>query len=1357
MRKMRLAILVSSFSRRSCAALVASVLLLGVTLGLRAGSFGPVLQRVHAARTHFPLMSNPTTGVHSVSPQRSLIPTGREVREQFAAMPLRFEENRGQAAQDALFLARGNGSVLFLTRTAMVMALPRDEGLRDPRKLSGLHSWANRPGTQARSLSVLRLELADANPAAHVLCSEELPGKSNYFHGNNPKRWLTNIPNCARVRYENVYPGVDLVYYGDHQRFENDYILAPGADPRRVRLSLRGASALRLNPAGDLVVDVHGSSLLLRRPRAYQASKSGTQEVLAEYTFPGKDIVGFKVGSYDHSRSLTIDPVLTYSTFLGGTGGDQGAAITVDSSGNIYVVGTTSSANFPTTAGVFQSKLAGGSDVFVSKLSPAGALLFSTYIGGTGSDSGAAIAVDSAGKIYLTGTTSSTDFPTTAGVVQTTFNTPSDAFVTKLSADGTALIYSTYLGGLGVVVSGFTYGNSGYGIAVDSSGKAYVTGQTYSTTFPVNAGSFQAADGGAGDGFITKLSPDATSIVYSSYLGGSGTDLGVSVAVDASGEAVIVGTTYSSDFPTVSPLQAALGGGNDAFVAKVNSTGTALVFSTYLGGTGADQGADLALDGSGNIYLTGSTSSADFPTMSPAQSKLGGSTNAFVSELKANGSALVYSTYLGGSSSDYGNGIAVDSSGNAYVVGTATSSDFPSVNPIDGYNPSSSSPYDAYLARIASGGASFAFASYLGGAGNDGANGVALDKGGNAYIVGTTNSADFPTTVGSYQPTFGKLSNAFVMEVGPASKPGFSPFPNQLTFSDQGVGTSSSPQGIRVRNMGSAVLSTSSITTTGDFAETDDCGIVASASECTLRVTFSPSARGTSTGTLSFSDNAPGSPQTINLTGNGVSPVITLSPSSLTFPGAPLNTTGPTQTVTMSNAGADSSTIRSITTGGDFTQSNSCGTSLAAGASCKITVAFKPTLNGTRTGSLFVSDNSPGSPHTVSLTGTGVGPDAMLSAGTLNFSDQPVGTTSGPQIVTLTNDGSASMTIAGIQTIGGFADTTKCGASLAAGMNCTISVTFQPTATGVNSGALTISDNAPGSPQTVTLIGDAVKGPAPVAYLSPTTLTFGPQPVSTTSLTQSITVTNTGNATLDITQYSNTGPFTVGSTNCGTQLAAGARCGTQISFAPTAAGPATGTYSLTDNASGSPHVVTFSGSGIDFGMTATPGGVAVTAGQPATYTLTVIPSPGFDKTVSLSCTGVPQTTTCSITPTSVSLDGTNSLTATVTVSTTVRSGLLPIQKAPRAPEFTVPFGMVGLGLFLTLAVLTAMGGKRSRAGAGLIAGLLLFALLWGACAVGNEKITGTLAGNYAFSVTGAYTPSGTGTLQHTIQLGLTVN
>jgi hypothetical protein len=932
-------------------------------------------------------------------------------------------------------------------------------------------------------------------------------------------------------------------------------------------------------------------------------------------------------------------------------------------------------------------------------------------------------------------------------VGQTALSGPSDAFVAKLNSTGTSLVYSTYLGGSG--------SETGNGIAVDSSGSAYLTGATSSVDFPTIGGSFQTAyGGGSSDAFITKLSPDATSLVYSSFLGGSGFESGASVGVDASGDAVVTGTTSSTNFPTAAALQATLAGGADAFVTKVSSDGTAKVFSTYLGGSGTDQGSALALDAVGNVYLTGSTSSSDFPTVGPVQNILGGGTDAFVSELKADGSALVYSTYLGGSGTDSGSGIALDSSGNAYVVGAAASANFPAVNPMQSYN--SSSINEAFLVQVPPGGASFTFSSYLGGSSNDIASGVAVDTGGNAYIIGTTASIDFPVTVGSFQPTFGKISNVFVSRVSPANHPGFTAYPNQFTFSAQGLGTTSTPQVLTLRNMGSAVLNTNSITTTGDFGETNTCGgVVAGATKCYVSVTFSPTAKGTRTGTLVFSDNAAGSPQTINLAGSGVSPVINLSPNTLSFPSEPLNTTASTQTVSMSNSGVDASTITTITASGDFTQVNTCGTTLAAGATCTITVAFTPTLNGTRTGTLSVVDNSAGSPHTVSLTGTGAGPDASLSASTLTFGQQPLGTTSGPQVETLTNDGSVSMTIAGIQTTGAFAETNNCGTSLAAGANCAISVTFSPKVSGINSGALTILDNAPGNPQTIVLAGNAVTGSAPVAYLSSTTLTFGSQPDSTTSSAQVLTLTNTGNASLQITNTALAGSFTLGTNTCSTSLAAGASCTVQIASAPTAPGPTSGTFTVTDNASGSPHVATLVGSGTDFGMSISPASATVTAGQSATYTLTLTPVYGFKQSVSLACSSLPQASSCAFTPATVTLDGTNTATATVTVSTTTRSMLPPGGRRPEGPQPFAPFMKVALGLFLMLVILTALTIARSNRRAWLLVGMLLLTLFWAACDISTQKITGTLAGSYAFSVTGSY--AATGTLQHTIQPGLTVN
>ena len=547
--------------------------------------------------------------------------------------------------------------------------------------------------------------------------------------------------------------------------------------------------------------------------------------------------------------------------------------------------------------------------------------------------------------MYITGTTSSPDFPTTTGVGQTALNGPSDAFVSKLNPTGTGLVYSTYFGGSG--------SEAGNGITVDASGSAYVAGATNSIDLPMVGGSFQTAYGGGNsDAFIAKLSPDATSRVYASYLGGGDADSAASVAIDAAGQAFVTGTTLSTNFPTVAALQSSLTGARNAFVSKVSADGSAMAFSTYLGGTGADQGYALALDGAGNVYVTGSTTSRDFPTVAPAQSASGGGTDVFVSEVKSDGSALVYSTYLGGSGTDSPNGIAVDSAGNAYVVGATTSPNFPAINPMESAN--SSSPNEAFVAQVAAGGAAFNFSSYLGGSGTDTANGVAVDTAGNAYIIGTTSSIDFPVTVGSLQPVFGKITNVFFSKVSPANQPGLSVYPAQLSFPAQGLGTTSTALVLMLRNMGSAVLNTNSITTTGDFGQTNTCGgVVAGAAKCFVGVTFSPTARGPRTGTLVFSDDAAGSPQTINLTGSGISPLINLSPNTLSFPSEPLNTTAPTQTVSVTNTGVDASTISTIVVSGDFTQTNNCGASLAVAATCTITVAFTPTLNGTEKRNAF--------------------------------------------------------------------------------------------------------------------------------------------------------------------------------------------------------------------------------------------------------------------------------------------------------------------------------------------------------------------------------------------------------------------
>ncbi len=625
------------------------------------------------------------------------------------------------------------------------------------------------------------MELVGANHGTKVVGGEELAGKSNYLMGNDPSKWRIDVPNYDRVNYESVYPGVDLVYYGHQGELESDFIVAAGADAGAIRLRIDGAKRVRINREGDLELRIDGGEVVLGKPVVYQNSEGETERhiVAGRYTVKGKCEVGFEVGSYDKKEPLTIDPVLRYSTYLGGNIYDAGSGIAVDAAGNAYVTGYTYSTNFPTTD-PYQVNLAGSQDVFVTKLNAAGnALVYSTYLGGSGGDQGYGIAVDAAGDAYVTGSTSSNNFPTVGIHLHSRFGIElppfqatyggggSDAFVTVLTAEGNALVYSTYLGG-----SGVDWAN---GIAVDEAGSAYVTGVTSSSNFPTKNPFQGTFGGGTFDAFVTKLAAAGNSLVYSTYLGGSGIDFGAGIAVDALGNAYLTGSTSSTNFPAVNSFQPTSGGGEDAFVTKLDSAGTALVYSTYLGGSDDDSGAGIAVDATGNAYVTGLTNSINFPTLHPAQTAFGGYQDAFVTKLNALGNALVYSTYLGGSDGDRGAAIAVDAAGNAYVTGETTSVDFPTAN---AFQSSLGGSYDAFVTKVNAAGDALIYSTYLGGNGDDLGSGIAVDPVGHAYITGSTAaipglplkntivtcSTNFPT-LNPLQATTGCYSAAFVAKM----------------------------------------------------------------------------------------------------------------------------------------------------------------------------------------------------------------------------------------------------------------------------------------------------------------------------------------------------------------------------------------------------------------------------------------------------------------------------------------------------------------------------------------------------------------------------------------------------------------
>jgi hypothetical protein len=864
--------------------------------------------------------------------------------ETYGKLPLSFEANRGQTNQDVRFLSRGRGYTLFLTCDGSALSLKHgaDSG-------------------------VVRTRLLGASPKAAVSGSGRLPGTSNYFIGNDPARWRTGIPSYGRVRYAGVYPGVDLVYYGNQGKLEYDFVLAPSADPGRIAMRVDGG--LKVDEHGDLVVATNAGAVRFHKPVAYQPARAnGKDPVDVAYVLKDGNTVGFRVAAYDRAKALIIDPVLSYSTYLGGSGTEENLGMAVDAAGNAYLTGETTSTDYP-TVNPEQPSNAGGYDAFVTKINPPGtSIVYSTYLGGNGFDTGFGIAVDASGNAYVAGATQSSNFPTVSPI-QPRLNGPQNAFVAKLSPTGNGLLYSTYLGG-GVK-------DDGYAIAVDGSGSAYVVGDTASTDFPVVNPIQGAFGGGTWDGFVSKLNPAGSALIYSTYLGGNGDDYPTEIAVDTPGSAHVAGFTSSTNFPTVNPVQSANMGSYNAFITNINSAGSALVYSTYLGGSGDDRATGIAVDRTGNVYVAGTTTSADFPTKKAIQPSYGGNGDAFLTKISAAGSALVFSTYLGGSGqegTEYPNAIALDSSDNAYIAGFTYSSDFPTVNPTQASNAGNG---DAFIAEVNAAGSVLVYSSYLGGSGNDAGEAaeVGVDAAGNIYVYGSTNSTDFPT-VNPIQAANAGGYDLFLTKI----VSGVSLSKKKLTFPTQVVGTTSIPKTVTLTNLGSAALTIRSITSTDptEFQVTNTCGAsVAAGGSCDINVTFSPTASGTRTGKIRITDSELGSPQTITVAGTGT--YVSLSPVRLNFGSHKVGTTTAARTVTVTNVGTAAVNISSIGNVGadapDFpilgAPTTTCGVSLGGGASCKIGIQFKPTATGTRTATLDITDDGGGSPQKVALSGTG--------------------------------------------------------------------------------------------------------------------------------------------------------------------------------------------------------------------------------------------------------------------------------------------------------------------------------------------------------------------------------------------------
>ena len=910
---------------------------------------------------------------------------------------MRFEVNRGQAHSGVDFVAAGANYGVSLSSGRAALHLKR--GLSQDR--------VNNPASTELSIQLLG---ANLNPTSEA--EDKLPGYSNYLFGPDPTRWITGVEQYAKVRYANIYPGIDVVYYGNQQRLEHDFVVHAGTDPSQIRIALSGMQATRLNNHGDLVLQLAGGEVQLQKPYAYQQFGDRKVHVAARYSLRNGR-ANFRLGNYDRTRTLLIDPVLVYSTFLGGTFTPDdtvqtATAATVDSAGNLYVGGSTDSVAFPVTSGTIeQSNNSTPRSVtgFVSKINPAGtALLYSTYIDGF-VNGPCGIVVDATGNLYVAGN-ANPGLPIPAG--SHPFQATSKGFnpgILKLNSTATAALYGTYLGGSGTDSCG--------GLAVDTAGNAYIAGRTTSNDFPT-MNPLQSSLGSSGENaFVTKLNPTGSALVYSTYLGQSSHSFAAGVAIDASNDAYVVGLADNGFPTTMGAFQQTWSGPNpcincsNAFFAKLNPGGSALLYATYLGGSGnsgsvQDRASAVAVDGSGNAITAGVTNSPDFPAVNPVQTcnTTAVQNGAFVSEFNAAG-ALIFSTCLGNDASSNSPALALDSANNVYIAGRSDSS-LPLVNPIDGSNPAQSA--SLFISEISSANHTLLFSTFL--ANNAAANvfetdaisAISVDPTGNIYAVGSSlvtedptrnpsSSGDFFPIFNALQPEFGPIpicnhtnaaecryGNAVIMKISPMAGAAAAVAPSHLTFTTvQLVGGTSDAQVVNVYNYGTSPLTISTVTVSGDFAVQNGCASVGpSGASCAIQVTFTPTATGTRNGTVTITDGSPGSPHTIALTGTGGAAVAVVSPSSLSFGTQAVGTSSESQTVTVSNSGAIPLTISRVQISGPFSETNTCSAPIfSGGAQCTISVTFSPTDQTAATGALQITDNASDSPQTVALSGIG--------------------------------------------------------------------------------------------------------------------------------------------------------------------------------------------------------------------------------------------------------------------------------------------------------------------------------------------------------------------------------------------------
>jgi hypothetical protein len=974
-------------------------------------------------------------------------------------------------------------------------------------------------------------------------------------------------------------------------------------------------------------------------------------------------------------------------------------------------------------------------------------------------DQGNGIALDGTGNIYVAGTTNSVAL----GITSLNANKgQGDAFVLKLTpgpGPTYTLAYFTFLGG--------GLADAGTGIAADLNGDAYVTGSTVSTDFPVAGSVFQTTFGGGNaDAFVTKLNASGA-LVYSSYLGGTNTDVGYGIAVDTSGSAYVAGQTCSQDFPLANPLQAGPGGNCDAFISKVSTQGgisltpAGLSFpGQSLNTTSTPQTITLA-----NIFDTGTTSVTVSNVVAAGDFAQTNTCTAAPSPAGANCAITVTFSPTGPGIRKGTITITDSAPGSPHVVNLTgnTSSVLLSPSNLNFGTQNVGVVSTSQAVTLTNGGATTLTVSSITASGDFAETNtcsVPLVAGTNCAILVTYK----PSTVGAGIGALVISDNApgspqiiLLKGNGGTNSPNFSPSTTSLSFGNQTVGVASGPQSVTVTNNGGATLTISSITASGDFTQTNSCSTpLPVGTNCIINVTYKPSAVGPGLGAVTIVDNAPGNPHSIQLSGIGIQPVpgIALAPTSVAFGNQLVGVASIPQAVTVTNTGTGTLNISSITASGDFSQTNSCSAPLPVGTNCIINVTYKPSAIGSGIGAVTIADNAPGNPHSIQLSGTGVVPGITLTPGNLVFPSQLVGVTSAPQTVTVTNTGTGTLSISSITASGDFSQTNSCSAPLPVGTNCIINVTYKPSGTGPTSGAVTITDNAPTSPQSISLSGTGAPA-VPAVTVTPTSLSFGSQPIGVVSTPQSVTITNSGTGTLTISSISASGDFAE-TDACTAPLPAGTNCVMNVTYKPSGAGASVGAITITDNAAGSPHTVHLTGTGVSsgFSFSVPLASATVSAGQTATYTLTITPVAGFSQPVAITCGNLPRDVSCTISPNPVTITGTAPSTVTISVLTGLRT-LVPGSRPKIDPlgtlrRVTNPWA-VPIVLAFALAIVAMTRRRPALAVFGLAAALLLVSA--GCGGGGHAGVpAGTPAGTYQITVTGT-----AGSLTNSTTLTLQVN